>query len=176
MPGSVLVAYASKNGSTAEIASAIAEELRAAGLSAALCDVGEVAALEQYDTVVLGSAVYMRRWRAPARRFLRRRRSELSEREVWLFSSGPVGEQKPGGERWTVPKLVTRMAPRIGAREHVVFGGRVPVEPKNFMERAMVRDTPEHLRDLRDWDEIRAWARKIADASAQPGSSAASSS
>ena len=83
---------------------------------------------------------------------------------MWLFSSGPVGEQKPGAnaERWTVPKLVRKIAPKIGAHEHVVFGGRVPAEPSNFLERAMARDTPEEFRDLRDWDEIRQWAHGIA--------------
>jgi menaquinone-dependent protoporphyrinogen oxidase len=49
----------------------------------------------------------------------------------------------------------------LGAREHLVFGGRLPLEPSNFMERAMVRNTPEEQR-LRDLDEIRGWAAKIA--------------
>ncbi len=30
----------------------------------------------------------------------------------------------------------------LGAREHVVFGGRVPVDPHNFIERAMAKNTP----------------------------------
>ncbi|HYY23494.1 MAG TPA: hypothetical protein VE780_16600 [Thermoleophilaceae bacterium] len=60
------------------------------------------------------------------------------------------------------PRLVRRLAPRIGAREHVMFGGRVPLEPGNFVERVMARDTPPDKRDLRDWDEIAAFARKVA--------------
>ncbi len=106
----------------------------------------------------------MARWRPEARRFLKRHHTELEERDVWLFSSGPVGEQKPGDnpERWTIPKLVRQMGPRMGIREHVVFGGRVPAEPSNFVERAMARDTPEEFKDMRDWREIRHWAHSIA--------------
>ena len=160
----VLVTYASKNGSTTEIAEAIARELCALGVDTDLAEVTRVRELSPYSTVVLGSAVYMAHWRPEARRFLKRHRKELSERDVWLFSSGPVGEQKPDEdpERWTVPKLVREMAPKIGAREHVVFGGRTPAEPSNFIERAIVRETPEQFSDLRDWHAIRHWAHGIA--------------
>lgn len=164
MSARVLVTYASKNGSTAEIAAAIADELSAFGLETDLAEVTKVRELDPYSTVVLGSAVYMAHWRPEARRFVKHHRKELSERDVWLFSSGPVGEQKPGEdpERWTVPKFVRGLVSKIGAREHVVFGGRVPAEPSNFIERAMVRETPAELSDLRDWHEIRQWAHTIA--------------
>jgi len=49
-------------------------------------------AARRADAVVLGSAVYMRRWRPEARRFLRRFRRELAHRPFWVFSSGPVGD------------------------------------------------------------------------------------
>ena len=168
MGARTLVAYASKNGSTAEIAEAIARELRALGIDATLADVRDVRSLDDYGAVVLGSAVYMARWRPEAARFLKRHRGELAERDVWLFSSGPVGEQEEGADadRWTHPKLVEKLGPKIGIREHVVFGGRVPAEPTNFVERAMVRDTPEEVRDLRDWHEIRTWAHSIAPVAA----------
>jgi menaquinone-dependent protoporphyrinogen oxidase len=55
------------------------------------------------------------------------------------------------------------MLPRIGAHEHVVFGGRVPLDPGNFVERAMARDTPPELQDRRDWQAIDNWARGIGE-------------
>ena len=47
-------------------------------------------------------------------------------------------------------------------RDHTVFGGRLPLEPSNFIERALVQNCPPDQRDLRDWTEIRAWASEIA--------------
>jgi menaquinone-dependent protoporphyrinogen oxidase len=159
----VLVAYASKRGSTAEIADAIAEALRETGLTADCREAGDVRDLAGYDAVVLGSAVYMRRWRSHAKRFLRRHAGALAGLPVWVFSSGPVGdpEQTPDAS-WLEPAGIVAAVERLGVREHVVFGGRVPAEPRGPIERGMAESTPPEFRDRRDWDEIRDWARGIA--------------
>jgi|SRR5579884_589806 len=167
----VLVAYASKNGSTAEIAHAIAEELRRHGLETDFREAGEVRDLEPYGAVVLGSAVYMKRWRPSARRFLRRHRAALPGLPWWAFNSGPVGKptDDPRAAEWSSPPKVMARVESLGAREHVVFGGRVPSKPKNFVERAMVKNTPSEFADRRDWEEIRRWAGGIASALGKPG-------
>jgi menaquinone-dependent protoporphyrinogen oxidase len=157
----VLVAYASKHGSTAEIAEAIAQALRADGVRADCVPAGTVRSVGGYDAVVLGSAVYMGRWRGDARRFLRRHRRELRERPLWVFSSGPTGPPEQDDPRWLEPRRTMRRAARIGAREHVVFGGRVPPEGGGPAGRAMARNTPAEYRDRRDWDAIGDWARRI---------------
>jgi menaquinone-dependent protoporphyrinogen oxidase len=161
----VLVAYGSKHGATAEIAARVGDRIRAGGLEVDVCEAGEVKDVEPYGAVVLGSAVYMGRWSRDARKLLTGQADELTRRETWLFSSGPVGEDEEDlakAERWTTPKLVKKMGPKIGAHEHVVFGGRVPLDPGNFMERAMERDTKPELKDRRDWQAIEAWADGIA--------------
>jgi menaquinone-dependent protoporphyrinogen oxidase len=161
----VLVAYASKNGSTAEIAEKIAEELRTDGLEVDCVEADEVRQLTQYDAVVLGSAVYAKRWRWSARRFIPRHAKTLSTLPWWVFSSGPVGEPKPGDDRgaaWLEPAKTMAKVERLGARAHVVFGGRVATEPHNFIERAMAKNTPARYADRRDWDQIARWADDIA--------------
>ena len=126
----VLVTYASKHGSTAEIAEAVAERLQEHGLRADCVDVAEAASLEPYDAVVLGSAVYMKRWRGDARHFLRKHGKELSRLPFWVFSSGPTGDPAKDDPSWIEPKSVARKAEALGAREHIVFGGRVPAGPE----------------------------------------------
>jgi menaquinone-dependent protoporphyrinogen oxidase len=155
----VLVAYASKHGATAEIADAIAQELRHAGHTVACNRAEDVSDLAAYDAAVLGSAVYMGRWRRAARRLLQRASKELVARPIWLFSSGPCGQADPS---WAAPPGLERRARRLGARGHVVFGGRVPPEPSNFIERAVTQKAPPELSDLRNWDVIRGWASEIA--------------
>ena len=160
----ILVAYGSSHGSTAEIAEAIADELRKAGADADCVDAKDARSVEGYDAVVLGSAVYMKRWRREARHFLKHHARELEHLPFWIFSSGPVGDVEQRDPEWEEPAKVVALAERLGVRDHVVFGGSVPDEPENFVQRAMARETPEEFRDLRDWDEIRAWARSIAGA------------
>jgi menaquinone-dependent protoporphyrinogen oxidase len=104
----------------------------------------------------------MKRWMRDARHLLRRQKHALAERPFWIFSSGPFGA-KPDPS-WSEPPRVVHEAEHLGVRDHVVFGGRLPLEPSNFMEKAMVRDTPPEVADLRDWDAIRAWAATIAGA------------
>jgi menaquinone-dependent protoporphyrinogen oxidase len=159
----VLVAYASKRGSTAEIAVAVAGTLRDAGFDVDCLESGEVIDVSPYDAVVLGSAVYMKRWRGEPKHFLRKHADQLAERPLWVFSSGPVGDPgQSGNPEWSEPPKIVKTIEGLGARDHVVFGGRLPVEPQGFMEKAMVKGVPAEFRDRRDWDEIRSWTERIA--------------
>jgi len=158
----VLVAYSSKRGSTAEIAETLAATLRREGLSVCLEPAEEVRSLEPYDAVVLGSAVYMKRWRGEAKHFLKRHRKALRQMPFWVFSSGPVGDPAKDNPDWMEPPKLAEKVEELGGRAHVVFGGRVPAEPRGMMEKAMAEGIPEQFRDRRDWDEIRNWAKQIA--------------
>lgn len=157
-----LVAHASKRGSTAEIAEAVAATLREGGIEVDCLPAGDVSDLAPYDAVVLGSAVYVKRWRGDAKHFLRKHREALSSLPFWVFSSGPVGDPADDDPDWMEPpKIVTRVT-ELGARGHVVFGGSIPAEPEGFIAKSMAQNVPPEFQDRRDWDEIRTWARAIA--------------
>lgn len=157
----VLVAYASKHGSTAEIAEAVTQTLRDLGLNADCVGAGEVADLEPYDAVILGSAVYMKRWRGDAKHFLRKHGKDLARRPFWIFSSGPTGDPSADNPAWNEPPRIVAKAETLGMRGHVVFGGRMPTEAHG-PAKAMVENTPPEYRDRRDWDQIRAWSAAVA--------------
>ena len=159
----VLVAVASRHGSTAEIAARVSEVLREA-LSErdlhAVVDLRPVAAvrdLEGYDAVVVGSALYLGHWLRPARRFVREHAAGLRARPVWLFSSGPIGEASPGS-----PDVELGIAELFGAREHHVFAGRLQRAELGVAERLAVQAVHVDEGDFRDWADITSWARGIA--------------
>jgi len=159
----VLVAYASKRGSTAEIAETVAATLRREGLGVCLERCDQVRSLENYDAVILGSAVYMKRWRGDARDFLKKHKKALRQKPFWVFSSGPVGDPAADNPDWVEPPKLAEKVEDLGGRGHAVFGGCLPTEPRGMMERAMVEGVPREYRDRRDWGEIRGWAKQVAE-------------
>jgi menaquinone-dependent protoporphyrinogen oxidase len=158
----VLVVAASRHRGTREIADAIATGLTRRGLEAEAASVEQVTALDGYDAVVLGSAVYMGRWLAEARRFAQIHTSALSTMPVWLFSSGPVGpadHRIPPGTAADVPVLM-RLTQAI---DHRTFPGRLEMRRLHFAERAAVRTIHAPEGDCRDWEAIAGFAGEISD-------------
>ena len=166
--GDVLVAYAREHGAAAALAEAVAATLRDRGLAVDLRPAREVDAVEPYRAVVLGSAVYMGRWRREAVALLRRHRRALADRDLWLFSSGPVGDQPvdlddPKADRWLRPPKVRALGEALGANDHAVFGGSID-EGGGLLRRRMAQGIPPGRRDRRDWGAVRQWAEQVADA------------
>lgn len=156
----VLVAIASKHGSTAGIAQTIAVQLRMEDLNVDERNVDEVANVEGYDAVILGSAVYMGKLMPEATAFVEKHQAQLGNIPVWLFSSGPVGapEAKPRGEAIDVEQIVAK----VHARGHVVFAGKLDKHELGLVERIATKVVAAPEGDFRDWTAIESWAREIA--------------
>ena len=165
MDNQVLVVYATKHGATAEIAEKIGLVLRQAGLSTDVLPTDRVMNLHSSKAVVLGSAVYMGRWRKEAAKFLKANEKVLAEQLMWLFSSGPMGEGNPLEltEGWNFPKALQPIADRIRPGDIAVFQGEVNMEKLNFIEKWIFNKVEAPVGDFRDWDAITSWATAIAD-------------
>ena len=157
----VLVAVASRHGSTTEIAEAIKAELARDGHHARVVPCEEIGAVDEYDAVVLGSAIYMGQWMKSAKEFAAREGARLTSVPVWLFSSGPVVDstrpEDPADRRQG-----DKLAETLGARDHMVFHGKVDKGNLSIAERAIIRMVKAPNSDQRDWDGIRSWGGRIA--------------
>ena len=157
----VLVAVASKHGSTQGIAEAISAGLASRGATAQVLDMGDVGSFDGVDAVVLGSAVYAGHWMRDARRFAEIHAPHLRARRVWLFSSGPVGREHPlpDGE----PADVDGLVELTGALGHETFAGRINESELGFIERSMIHALHAETGDFRDWAAVDAYAARIAE-------------
>lgn len=156
----VLVAYGSKMGGTAGIAQKIAETLRDRGFEATLTPASKVPRRAAFDAAVVGSGLYAGRWRGEAIRLLRRLVARSRGLPVWLFHSGPLGDED-ADQPQQVPKRVAAYAAALDAPDVITFGGRLADNAPGFIARAMVRNGLSG--DWRDMDQVAAWANHIAD-------------
>jgi menaquinone-dependent protoporphyrinogen oxidase len=123
-----------------------------------------VDSIDDYDAVILGSAVYAGHWLAPARDFATRFRDPLAARPVWLFSSGPVGDpsRKLVQSMEQDPADVTRIRQAIQVRDHQMFDGRLDPQALSVMQRASLLVFRGMRGDFRNWAVITQWADSIA--------------
>jgi menaquinone-dependent protoporphyrinogen oxidase len=161
----VLVTAASRHGSTAEIAESIGDVLRSRGFEVTIAPPEDVAALSGFEAVVLGSAVYMGHWLAPAIQLADRIGAELAGRPVWLFSSGPVGDpsSKFAQQMDVDPVDLQAVQKATGAQEHKRFSGKLDRHNLRGIQRAGLSLFRGLQGDFRDWQGIREWAASIAD-------------
>lgn len=155
----ILVAYASKHGSTAGIARRIAERLIERGHFVDVRSVDDLDRLDDAEAVVLGSAVYAGSWRNEAVAFVERHERELRALPVWLFSSGPLGDHIEDLE--AQPRELERIRRAIEPKEHHVFFGALDTGVLSFGERMIVKAVKAPAGDFREWEEIETWADGI---------------
>jgi menaquinone-dependent protoporphyrinogen oxidase len=163
----VLVAYASKSGSTREVAETVAAALRQPA-DVDLRPVAEVDTVAPYDAVVLGTALYMGRLHPDARRFLRRHRDMLAATHVAVFAMGPksLDDEDVAGARLQLERGLARFS-EIKPVSTAIFGGVIDPAKLRFPLNRLAAS------DARDWDAIRAWAADLASSLADRRASAA---
>jgi menaquinone-dependent protoporphyrinogen oxidase len=144
----VLVAYATKRGSTREVAFDVARVIRESGSEVEIFPAREVKSLDRYSAVVLGGALYMGRWQKDARKLLKRKRNELEYLPLAVFAMGP-GSTEPEA----IERARSQLARALNAASEVhpfstaIFGG-------------VIKKRGEIL-DARDWDAIQKWADEV---------------
>ena len=87
---SILLAYATRYGSTQEVAETITAALREDGLEVDIQPMQEVKRLDNYDAIVLGAAIYSNRWHPDAHQFLSQHQETLRQRPAAIFALGPL--------------------------------------------------------------------------------------
>ncbi len=156
----VLVTAASRHGSTLEVADAIAQRLSARGLEVDRKAPDAVQSLEEYDAVVIGSSIRMRRWADSAQRFIERFSVQLKDLPVWGFSVGLSGVPKRAPQD---PRRIGPVTPNRLFRDHQVFAGRYNPAELPVRDRTVAKLAGAVEGDYRDWDAIAHWADSVAE-------------
>lgn len=170
--GPVLVTYATRYGSTQEVAERIAATLRGHGLKVEVVPVNEVRAVGGYDAVVMGAPLYVGHWPKEMHNFLSRHHEGLAQRPVMIFTLGPIKPYSAetakewGDDHLQLDKeLANYLWLRPVAKE--LFGGVYDPSKLRFPDTLLATLPVSPLyrleaTDARDWEAITAWAEEIA--------------
>lgn len=161
----VLIGYASRFGSTRDIAVRIADRVRMSGSDVDVRPVEEISNVDPYDAVVFGSGVYDGSWTAEATAFVRGHSATLARKPVWLFSVGSFGDQHPivGGLMKREPREISELEQVVHPRDYRVFAGVIDLEHWPAWGRLRFKALGGHAGDNRQWPDIDAWATQISE-------------
>lgn len=162
MTDRILVAYATRTGSTAEVADAIASRLCEAGLSAEARPVNEVTSLDGYSGAVLGSAVRYASWLPEMMDFLSENRDALSAMPVAFFTMHMLALGDDTAAVAERAKYTAKARDLIAPIDEVFFEGMIDLARLSFLDRLAVRLVRSPIGDRRDWERIAAWTDRLA--------------
>jgi menaquinone-dependent protoporphyrinogen oxidase len=157
----ILIAYASRLGSTGEVAQAIGEELTVEGNIVDVKLAGDVRDVSPYGSILLGSAVRIGRWLPEAIAFLEQNAPSLASKSVSYFTVCITMRQDTPENRALARQITS---PARAIREPAAegfFGGRIDFEKISFVEQMILRGKKIPEGDFRDWDAIRTWAENL---------------
>ncbi|MBT8507077.1 hypothetical protein AZH53_01360 [Methanomicrobiaceae archaeon CYW5] len=158
----VLVTYATKYGTTEEIAGQIAQILVDSGLDIDLIPVMEVGKVDDYDAIIIGSPVYMGKILVEAREFCKQYKPYLEGKWIAFFVDGVSLCKKDEKSLKSMFSAIDDMLLYILIEEKAAFGGKLNfgVLSESDMQIATMAGAPEG--DFSTPEEVRAWATDIA--------------
>lgn len=158
----VIVAYATRYGSTAEIAQAIGAELTQQGFEVEVLPAKQVKSLKGIQAVVLGSPFRVGQWLQDANWFLHQHEKALKSMPVAYFT---VHIYDLDDDPLTIAKRIGMGQPMRKIAQPVAetyFAGKIDQSKMSWFDRWVTRQVHLPDQDLREWDKIRAWAVEIA--------------
>jgi menaquinone-dependent protoporphyrinogen oxidase len=160
----ILVAYATKLGSTAEVAQVIGGELRKPGTAVDVLEISQVDSLDAYQSVVVGSAIRVGKWLPEAVKFVKHHRDVLSRIPVAYFVvCMTLSEDTPENRKKVLAYLdpVRQQVPEVRPVDIGLFAGKIDMKELSLPLRFVVKMVKSPVGDFRNWDAVRSWAQQI---------------
>lgn len=161
MQGKILVAYATKSGTTSEIAKAIGESLCAQGVTADVRPMKETKSLEGYNAVVLGSAIRMGQWLPEAVEFVKKFQAQLNQMPTAFFTVHLLNLDDSEVSQKARAQYTAPVRAIVSPDVEVFFAGRLEYARLSLFDKLIARVMNAPEQDLRDWNKIRGWGSSL---------------
>jgi len=174
-----LIVYGSRYGTAAEIAREIADVIKNEGIEVTLEDAKDIKKdfdISPYNLVIVGSGIKMGKWTKQSLKFLKDNKKALKERKVAIFVSCSAANEEKSRDMGLKDYLQKVAAENLESEplDMGLFGSLYDPDSNHGLMYKMTlkfwkKDLEEKgfdtnkSHDFRDWEEIRAWARNLAD-------------
>jgi menaquinone-dependent protoporphyrinogen oxidase len=162
MSKKILVAYASKCGSTAEVADAIGKTLQQRGFSVDVRLTKNVTDVSAYQGVIVGSAIRMGSWLSDAKKFVQTHQQALKNIPTAYFSVCMALQEDTPDKRKTALAYADPIRALVEPVVVGAFAGKMAYTKLSFIDRLIITKmvkTPEG--DFRNWETIQRWTEGI---------------
>ena len=163
MAGKILVAYATRAGSTAEVADFIGKTLAKSGAAVDVRPVKKVKSLNGYTAVVAGSGIRAGRVYSEITGFVKDHKAELNTIPTVFFVVNMTMKDDTPENRAIVNAYLDPLRAEVTPVDVGLFAGTMKYDRLGFFARFAVTrmvKTPEG--DFRDWNAIEAWTNALA--------------
>ena len=167
MNNRILVAYASRTGSTAGVAEAIGKTLAESGAQVEVRPMQDVQDLAPYRAVVAGSAIHGRQWLPEAMQFVQTHQAALAQKPFAAFlvcmtlAMPNADKYRQAVADWLEPVRALVKPVSEGLFAGALDISKVPSFGDRLKFRLSVVFGVWSEGDHRDWNAIRAWAESI---------------
>jgi len=178
-----LIVYGTSFGATKSTAEEIARILREENIDIKMVDAQEekIKDISAYQLIIVGSSLANCRWNSHVEDFLKRFHTELEHKELALFVSSviPIAEREGNTEeiakarkiaiedkvsKYSLKPIMTGMFGGVLDYNKMGVLARKGMEIafKSRLQNGGFKEIQPGIYDLRNWDEIRSWARELA--------------
>lgn len=157
----ILVTYASKAGSTAEVAGRIAKTLSDQNLPVDLQPVNKVIDLTPYHSIILGSAVRAGNLLSEVKAFVDKHEGELHQKFFGMFLVCLTMKDETEENCNTVSAYLDPIRSKVKPDKEGFFAGELNASRLNFLERMLMKAMKAPDGDYRNWEKINAWVEEL---------------
>ncbi|MBN2048794.1 MAG: twin-arginine translocation signal domain-containing protein [Anaerolineaceae bacterium] len=160
----MLVAYATKAGSTAEIALRMGEVIAGAGWMVDVKPIDDVSDLSMFEAVLLGSPIRIGAVLKKVTAFIEEHQTELAQKHFSMFIACMELEPDIPETRELASAYLDPVRAILKPEREGLFAGKVDPDKLTLLERMMMQSLESPIGDYRDWEKIEAWASEVASA------------
>lgn len=161
MNNRILVTYATRAGSTAEIAAAIGKQLGQRGYAVDVKPVKARPDLEDYQGIILGSAIRMGSWLPEAVRYVKENQDKINAVPAALFTVHMLNTGDDEESRANRLAYLDKVRPLLDDADEVFFEGKMDFSNLSLFDRFVAKMVDAVEADNRDWERIRGWAAQV---------------